>query len=167
MIKPEFQTYRMFWKFCLQLQGIIQPDRSTSKDVWSMLQGSSVFRYQPVDQRITARTVAAPETHRSIDLFLSMLSMTLPTQAANSQIRLQIDVTKWDGKGKLSKATRIVQHCGSTKSSIKKQPSGYCFVMPMLVCRKPDKAFFESFGSYPSDSLQQKIDSGRAVVRHF
>lgn len=80
MIKPEFQTYRMFWKFCLQLQGIGQPHCSTSKDIWSMLQGGSVFRYQPVDQQITARTVAAPATHRPTDLLLTMLSMSLPTQ---------------------------------------------------------------------------------------
>lgn len=155
MIKPEFRSYRMFWKFCLQLQGIGQPDCSTSKDIWSMLQGGSVFRYQPVDQQITARTVAAPATHRPIDLFLSMLSRSLPTQRLreeNSQIRLRIDVTKWDGKGKLSKATRIVQHCGSTtkrSSEIKKQPSGYCFIMPMPVCQKPDKTFFRIFRQLP------------------
>jgi hypothetical protein len=35
MTRPEFQSYRMLWKFHLQLQGIIQPDCSTSKDVRS------------------------------------------------------------------------------------------------------------------------------------
>lgn len=124
-----------------------------------MLQGGSVFRYQPVDQQITARTVAAPATHRPIDLFLRMLSRSLPTQRLreeNSQIRLRIDVTKWDGQGKLSKATRIVQHCGSTtkrSSEIKKQPSGYCFVMAMPVCQKPDKAFFSNLSAATRSTL--------------
>jgi hypothetical protein len=117
MTKPEFRSYRMIWKICLQLQDISQPDCSTSKDVCSMLQGGSVFRYQPVDQQITARTVAAPATHRSIDLFWVCWAWIFLHREKNSQIRLQVDVTKSDGKGKLPKATRIIQHRGSKKRS--------------------------------------------------
>lgn len=75
--------------------------------------------------------------------------MALLTQEGNSRIRVQVDVTKWDGRGKLSKATRIVQHCGSTKRSreIKKTAQRILFVMPLS---KAGQSFFFFFFSNSS-----------------